>query len=46
MGFYLSTSVDLGVTHPIFDKSSCLSSLPANVNNIDPEEDFIVDQEE
>ncbi|WP_168504723.1 hypothetical protein [Anabaena sp. UHCC 0187] len=36
----------MGVTHPIFEKSSCLSSLPANANNVDPKEDFIVDQEE
>jgi len=46
MGFYLSTSVNLGVTHPIFGKSSCLLSLQANANNVDPKEDFIVDQEE
>ncbi|MFO0174853.1 MAG: hypothetical protein ACK51W_20610 [Aphanizomenon sp.] len=46
MGFYLSTSVNLGVTHPIFRKSSCFSSLPVNANNVDSKEDFIVDQEE
>jgi hypothetical protein len=46
MGFYLSTSVNLGVTHPIFRKSSCFSSLLVNANNVDSKEDFIVDQEE
>ncbi|QJB46372.1 hypothetical protein [Dolichospermum flos-aquae] len=42
----MSTSVNSGVTHPIFEKSSCILSLRANVNYVDPKDDFIVDQEE